>query len=619
MSRVHPPMRLTRSTFLGVATSALLISGCWDEPTVTASSLPVESELTSSRGSTTGRTHVRVLNRFELELTASGTLRPGEPIEISVGARALLPTSSAELRIHVPEMELADLSGWGDAFRYDSSGPVPPVLSTVRSQLARDQRMADRTQVTPLVAGYYRVVATLTPTEPAARVFAGLNVQNQAVAEIWLLVTETGGKVTQDYDEAVFPSGVANQPGPFRRSRALDRRKPTSGEIDARVSHASSRQGASAMMGGDFITFHARYYNVDISAYDNAESVKFVVDGCTIPEQQFICESEDWEEVDSGYADGSGLFYFPCTGDEYEVYVSTYAGIAAYHVWGGTNSVWGEVEEDCGETVDIVVPSINARVYANLALTRSGASAFFGASRSFINVHVYSSFPDSTGYYRGDDRIVIGGTDQVWGDFGAWVTAHEYGHAYHNDALWGNETPGGCGLHFIDTESDLGCAYSEGFADYFGVVTRSDVDFYSTSMEENHFFPGCISRASTFPHGCSGQSLEGSVIEGAFAAVLFDLTDAGVEPHDSVAAPGSYVRDVIRTCEVKYASSNWRRANGTDEIVFCLENSIDPDGYLSVRGVTPEDYFESATESGGWTAARVRKIWKWNLYEKPVS
>lgn len=60
-----------------------------------------------------------------------------------------------------------------------------------------------------------------------------------------------------------------------------------------------------------------------------------------------------------------------------------------------------------------------------------------------------------------------------------------------------------------------------------------------------------------------------------------------------------------------------RRADGPDEISYCAENAINPDGYFTPRGAVPVEYSESAAEPGDWTSSRVHSSWTWNMYEKP--
>lgn len=135
-------------------------------------------------------------------------------------------------------------------------------------------------------------------------------------------------------------------------------------------------------------------------------------------------------------------------------------------------------------------------------------------------------------------------------------------------------------------------------------------------MDTDYYFPGCAYRSSTPPYSCTGgTSYEGSLIEGAYAAFLFNRTDNTVEAHDSIGAPGSYVADLITSCQLLY-SGRWERANGPDDMSYCAENAVNPDGHFTPRGATPTQYSESATEPGDWTGARVHSMWIWDMYDK---
>ncbi len=99
------------------------------------------------------------------------------------------------------------------------------------------------------------------------------------------------------------------------------------------------------------------------------------------------------------------------------------------------------------------------------------------------------------------------------------MAAHEHGHAVPEKALGGNAATGQCrSPHHVDGAYNLQCAYSEGSAD------------------------------------------DGSIIEGAVAGFLYDLLDAPDWPDspyntadgddDPVTFPGSYLADLVKTCNV---------------------------------------------------------------------
>lgn len=555
------------------------------------------------------------IDRFALSISAEGTFKPGEAIRIVVEASSNLPTEAAELKVILPEVELARRSAWDEGFTFDSDGDrLPP--SHVRTLTALPQVGAIRDVVTVTIPapGYYRAVAVLRSAQAEPLVFAGRWLQNQSVTEIWLLVTEDGGSATTEFEPNRIPEGQIRNPGPFRRASLPGKRNAGQAGTNVVSTIDGRSDGQATMLTPDLITYYAKYYNDDTDQYEIVPGASFVVNGCTLPPLQLACEPEDWYQLTTGASDANGAFYFECTGDEYEVNANTHAGASKFQVVNGANAVSGYVEADCGETFTIILPSAHARVFLNMLKTYEGFVSLFGSARSFINITLSTTI-DASYYSTSEDRIYIRSPQSVWGEWGIFVASHEYGHAYHEDALWGNVASDYCpDPHFVDTETNLQCAFSEGFADYVGAATRPDVSPYSyrTAFEDGDYFPGCVSRNPS----CSGTSTEGSLIEGAFAAFLYDLTDAVVEAHDSIGAPGSYLRDLIRSCEAKYFGNNWRRADGTDEIVYCVENAINPTGYLTERGGYPESYSESATEPGSWSGPRTHAAWTWNMYEK---
>lgn len=162
--------------------------------------------------------------------------------------------------------------------------------------------------------------------------------------------------------------------------------------------------------------------------------------------------------------------------------------------------------------------------------------------------------------------------------------------------------------HYLDGPHNLRCAFSEGFADYHGAATRPDLGsyIYRSRIESNAYYPG------TRYHGSDGDPNDGSIIEGAVAAFLYDLTDPANESHDQVQYPGSYVADIIRTCKTPVY-----RANGVDHLVYCFEQIVDSaisSSYFRTRSSPPSSISESATEPAGWSRSAIRTLWLRNLY-----
>ena len=574
---------------------------------------PVISLVTSS-----DENEVMTLDRFDLTLKAEGQFRPGEPIRITAESHANLSTDDVRLSIVAPEIELAALSSWSDGFSYEVGRVLPAALSTVPERMERSATRTSSISVTPMAAGYYRVVATIRSTSPQASTHEGQWVRNTAVAEVWLLIAEIGGRSTPTFDKGIIPADYLKQPGPFRRTSIQgglgddgpsDDAPPHGPNPGSGDSYHSDHRGVTLTPG--LITFRTVYYNIETAAYEIVPSADVKVYACTLPPVQFTCNPEDWHQTAWGYSDNSGLFYYECQEDYYGSVASTNAGLNNFQVVNGSADRSGTTIDDCGGTLDIVIPSAHARVFMNLRKTKDGSTSLFGIDRPFINVYLESC---GTSYYSSDDKIHICPGD-VWDERGVFMAAHEYGHAFHEKALDGNVASGSCpSPHWLDTESNLQCAYSEGFADYFAAIVRPDLTtyFYRADVENDVEFPGCNTRWPPPNYPCGGTSNNGAIIEAAVAAFLYDLNDVAVENRDSIAAPGGYVREIVRTCKVTYTLT--RRANGVDEIAYCTENAINPSGYFNR---VPDSYLESAAESGGWSSSRVHANWTWNMFEKP--
>lgn len=593
-----------------------LVTACSTEP------VGVSPSLNDPIASVGQAVDMPVVDRFQLSLGVQGIIAAGAGIQVTAVGRANLPTEAVQVRVLVPELELAQSSDWGDGFSFRVNQPIPAALSTEPRRLERGDSVSGTVSVTPLVPGYYRVVATIQSLQSQAISHEGHWVRNVQVAEIWLLVTATGGIVTQDFEAQRIPANFVKEPGPFRHgSSSLQVPKPD--RFFEGTTHGPN-VGGTALFGSDFssssltpgaITFRAIYFNADASAYEPVANADTKVQVCTVPPFQFACNPEDWTQALWTYTSDSGYVVFDCQGDQYSVDIETHAGGVNYSVAGGSTSRSGTVADECGSTFNLSLPSGSARVFVNIGKAKSAATALFGVSRPYIGVNIGS---DGSYYTPSSDVITID-THDIWGAYGIFTAAHEYGHAFHQKALGGNEGSGHCQVHFLDTESNLQCVFSEGFADFFGASVRPDLGTfqYRDYMENDAGFPGYQSRLNNPPVYTPGPtSFEGSLIESAYAAFLYDLVDIRTESQDSIAAPGSYVRELIRTCQVDPGGWPWRRANGPDEITYCAENAINPAGYFTTRGSYPTSYSESAAEAGGWSGLRVHANWTWNMYEK---
>jgi hypothetical protein len=291
----------------------------------------------------------------------------------------------------------------------------------------------------------------------------------------------------------------------------------------------------------------------------------------------------------------------------------------------------GDTEND-DIVIDYFVSSSSAsRVFVNLSATTSASQAFLGYSRADIGVTITSTGTSS--YYDPNQDQINLLTSGIWGEWGIFTLAHEYGHAVQEKALGGIAALGQCPAsgHSIDGAYTLGCAYTEGFADFHGVYARRDVlthAFVSDYLiEQDTYYPGYTYDASG---NRTGTSTDGSIIEGAVAAFFYDLVDGPSDPDsytnqsdgddDAVQYPGQYLADIVRTCSVTFGIRS-RRANGVDDLAYCFERTVDPavrnsTTYFPTRSSDSKATLETegATEPANWSQAAIRTLWTHNLY-----
>lgn len=100
------------------------------------------------------------------------------------------------------------------------------------------------------------------------------------------------------------------------------------------------------------------------------------------------------------------------------------------------------------------------------------------------------------------------------------IALHEYAHCVHFELRGGNFPEGnGPDPHFIDSESSPGFAFTEGWAQFFERAVDGDpVRTDGTSLESTMFAD------SPYGHGDRGD-LDGAIVEGAVANVLWDIYD----------------------------------------------------------------------------------------------
>jgi hypothetical protein len=564
--------------------------------------------------------HLRAVPRYIVDLDAAGSLRPGHPIHLTATVEGKLPTKDVEIRIFLPEVAAAEQSGW-DVVHIPRNTELAP-QARARQSLGRGQRTHVSANLTIPEPGYYMALASVIQKSGEPLVEADGYVQNVIHKEIWLWIDENGGRITDAYDESVFPAGVRHQPGPRSTYEQAPRlRAPRN--ADAAPQRNLRTTTASGWTGGQ-VSYWITYVHKDSLRYNELTGQidnKFpVIARGTV--RIYDAANQIVESWSDNIDDDSYVEISCYAGGRYEMEITfeSNAWMALNPKQGGSWS--GYFSTDCGISTLGLVNANRAHLWRNLSKATLGAS-FFGIMRPWIEVDV----DGGTGSYycpganfsgcRTSDYIHIstqpnsnGYEEHIWGVFGTFVAGHEYGHAYHNKALNAQLATlyPGCPGHSFGALLSMGCAYFEGFANYYAVaVLGRRAGYITDEIEANSYFPGG----------------DGSRYEDAVAAFLMDITDSQNNPYftaddDAVWYYSEWMGAVIRTCEV-YAGGAWRRPTGIDHIVYCMEGQVDgaitsSTNYFPSRSPDPTAQRNSATLPYGYSQSAVRTLWLRNLY-----
>lgn len=571
--------------------------------------------------------------RFQLDLQATGALRPGTPVQLMLTATGVAATPDAEIELVLPELASAEASGWTNNYRPLRTGALP-AAARQRGALGRGARTVVQATVTFPVPGVYSVWASARARDADSipDVDAeGRLLLDEAHTVVYLVVDENGGRVMSGMDRRALPATAVDGLGPRRLREGV-----------AAPPAELARPPRRAAGGASLATVPAGGPRLQTSG-----TLRLVVDYRDPTAQRYVplanaeyylnLYNSSWAYIGgrSGFLPADGSVSVGC-GEAYYAELIVYAYNDFVSVGGASDFRSGQQIEnyatypgsDCGYgTLWTDATPVPSHVFVSLDRSARAAQSFFGRSRPRIPVVLTSNttIPYSTycppGTFQGctfggDDylRIQTDSTtaygQQIWGRTGTFITTHEYGHAFHEKALGGFiRYYSGCGTHSLTTlATNMRCALPEGFADYFAVVVRPDETGYDQSWESNYYYRTYL------------LNQDGSRSEGAIAAFFYDLTDNnrfGAETHDVVQYAGTVVGTVISTCQV-YEGGYWIYNNGIDHLVYCFERRVDPavtgsSTYFPTRSPDPTSY---AVSSYTTDPTEVRKLWRRNLYNQ---
>jgi hypothetical protein len=597
----HPRRaRFTRRALCVTLTSALL-TACEDP---TAPNLrPIESQTEESEGEhREGSAFLKSRERFTLNLEVTGSLKPDAPIQVRATATALEATEQVELKIVLPEVEFARHFGW----KFDRS-PLNlkfPAAALQTRSLAKREVVQQHASVVVGAPGYYRAIAMITKHSDEPDFVDGVYVQPQHRITVWFVIDAAGGKITGEFAPEALPRSWYKAPGPARFVGGVS--EPAAD--DPRVAQGPGDPGSRQLI----------YLDSTAQSYRPAAGVWIKFDMWDHLAYAYTGSSSD-------VTDANGWYQAWCPYDDWSWVETTYQLMSLRIIIGDVAGP-REYRNDCnyGPVVMTFPEEDEYQVFKNMDHIAALTQSYFARSRGRLPVDLIwrtwdPCYNDVSRYIHapwgwssycgfGGDRVQIrdaAPNRAIWGPYGYFTQAHEYGHAFHEKALGGIHHAGDCGAsHSLQASSgNLGCAWQEGFADFVAaLVDPINIGFYFSILQN-------------IPNTSAGT--DGSVWEQAVAGFLLDLTDpVGDESFDQIQYPARYIGDLVAQCRL---ASGWiYSVNGIDYMVYCLERTVDPSirGYFPTRSNQPGIVDPRVAAPVGWGEAQhaaVRRLWLWDL------
>jgi hypothetical protein len=342
------------------------------------------------------------------------------------------------------------------------------------------------------------------------------------------------------------------------------------------------------------------YYNADTYTYD--------------PIPDLAARWQEWDPVEQqpagtgiAYTDQYGEFTEPCAYDNGGSYSNSIDGTLATdflaRVYWGSNSAVGSWTGDassCEQQSEpwVIANSKQAHAYVNANRIAAASEAAFG--HNIYSPYISMSTSATNSSYSESTKIITLDTAQVWGSWGSFTLAHEFGHEVHDQAFGGIVAQAGsCGVHYLDQPSNLGCAWKEGVADFHAAVIEGTSNPYTSPFYTNGYF-------------APGPYSDGSVVEGAVAAFMLDALGG-------VSMTTQQMGATIGTCRLVHGTTT-TTASGIDDLVYCLERTIDSSvqaTYFTGR-LAPKASSISALGPlpSAWNQSTIRSLWLHDLYKQ---
>lgn len=589
--------------------------------------------------------------RYTLDISVIGALRPNQPIRIRGDAVGLRDSRLTRVSITLPDVRVAERAGWDHRRVNVPVGLQVPPHAEMETVLGVGNSEQLHTSFQVSRAGYYRILLAAEPTAETFIVDDGILVQHHATKDLWLWITDDGGMITEEFDASLFGDSLLIRPGIFIARHGTGANStngaPSSDAVGSDLSsHSGPHEVSQSTVSGAPVV-RAVYVNQELNPTAYAPVARANVAIQYMGGSLSPLDPAAWE---SGVTSSDGSFTLDCFrgADEAIITVSTSNFLVEVMASGGgvgrAQLHIGDLGGACSasSTFQLEVPPKESHVFVQMTGHVDRSRNILSRSRPQILVdletdrtagaYCIAGQGGGTNQCDGADRIELvadGAVNDVWFDFGRFTQSHEYGHAVHHIALGGISSFQGCpSPHNLNGAYSIGCAYREGFANFHAAIVEPALSQYRDSIQGNRYYPALeVLSPAEAPE-------DGSAIEGAVASFLWDLLDAdGGESADAITVPGSYIGDLVADCHVRAPEATARHANGIDDLVYCMEGSIDPDVvfhdyYFRTRQTVslfdeanrpPVEITSAPARPGDVTTQEIRTLWELTLHPLPPS
>ncbi|WP_420635494.1 PKD domain-containing protein [Candidatus Palauibacter sp.] len=619
---------------------AAIVTGCSERAETVAGPAPRASERPNTArpsvvpvlGGSAGATEDMAAEAwFEISIEVDGTFKPHVPMDVIVTYTARFPSAQADLRLTLPEIEFAKRSGWAETYKTRLGLEIPPVVES-RTAFPAGGSETQTTVLAVPAAGIYRLHARARAAELHPEGATG-RVARTTHEYLWLFVHGDGGRVLRNFDPDLIPPGFRRQPGPFRR---FNETTPPARDGAAGLANSSATGDCTSLD----LCFQVQYYDMDFNDQRGLPGISY----------ELALQTPDGSRLASatGNSGEHGGFVIPCPGNAGTEFVGRgrlRLIDAKFQLSPEPNLAFVVSDDLCGQTIDLNVPGAHAKTWIDAQYAIDKSRTLFPA-RAPIRILINPGYSiggrvNNCWYLWYSDEITVvegrgGDPDCLWGRWGSFVFAHEYGHALHHTQLGGlHPLDDDCAEHYAYTPESMVCAYQEGWADYHAMRTEpvySNPGYHYNTAEDYENNRG-IKRENdgslsylefTREPGPNGSRDDGSRYHGEVTAFFHDLFDPANETHDALELDVGAVMDVMASCRVS-RDTVMVAPSGIDHLIWCLEARIDTTvtrdtTYFRQRfkpkADTPENFHPAAQnqDSVPWSPDHIRRLWRGNLY-----